>query len=115
MMPDIVLLNPPIIKKKIVPIRVGEHLGIAYLAAVLRRGGFKVKIVDAPLFGWTLQKTISALKKESFWLLGISVTQETYFEVNKIVKALREYRNKDIHITVGGIFQLLHTIIYSKK
>lgn len=79
-----------------------EHLGLAYLAAVLRKAGHEVEIIDATLDRLNLKRAIREILKRKFDILGISVIfQERVPDLIYLVKALREAGLK-AHITVGG-------------
>jgi anaerobic magnesium-protoporphyrin IX monomethyl ester cyclase len=67
-MMKIVLLNPPsnLIQR-------GEHLGLGYLAAVLRRAGHEVEIVDAFLREQNICEVLAILNDRSFDLLGVTI------------------------------------------
>jgi len=97
---DVLLINPPL--KLEGPT---EHLGLAYLAAVLRkRGNYEVEIIDAPLSGLSLSQIIEEIARREFKVLGISVPyQEWALGPLKMAGMLRS-RGLKAHITVGGFF-----------
>jgi len=99
-MMDVLLVNPPL--KLDNPT---EHLGLAYLAAMLRRkGNYEVEIIDAPLKGLSFSQTVEEIAKRQFKVLGISVPyQEWALGPLKMAGILRS-RGLKAHITVGGFF-----------
>ncbi len=52
---------------------VGENLGLGYLAAVMRKQGVSVEILDAGLEGLSVAGLIAAIRARSFRVLGFSV------------------------------------------
>lgn len=83
----VVLVNPPQEGRKVPSF---ENLGIGYLAAVLRRNGFHVIVIDAMLEELDVKGVVNKIIQASATLLGISATQAVFGNVAKIVSMLRE-------------------------
>jgi len=83
----VVLVNPPQEGRKVPSF---ENLGIGYLAAVLRRNGFHVIVIDAMLEELDVKGVVNKIIQAGATLLGISATQAVFGNVAKIVSMLRE-------------------------
>lgn len=81
-----------------------EHLGLGYLAAVLRKNNYQVEILDANILRLSPSTTIEEIKKRTFKVLGISLFYNKDAQENmELIGRLRE-EGVDTHITVGGHF-----------
>lgn len=82
-----------------------EHLGLAYLAASLRRGGHTVEIVDAEVLGLSEADLVARLADADFGLLGITMPDEHSAEAAlgflSRWQSARE-RGREPHVTAGG-------------
>lgn len=90
-------------KTKVLTSSVKEYAGIAYLAAVLRKQGHNVEILDADLCGYDVEQTVKAVLERSAGLIGFTVLQVAAHAALEIVKELRE-AGLNSHITLGGHF-----------
>lgn len=80
-----------------------EHLGLGYMAVCLRKKGYKVVIVDAPINKWNNQETINNIKNYSPSVIGVSIPfQDGAVDALQLIEMLRQ--NFSCHITIGGIF-----------
>lgn len=80
-----------------------EHLGFGYMAAVLRKCGFSVSIVDAPINEWNNVQTINGIKKYSPLIIGVSIPfQEGAADALELIRMLKPAFGS--HLTVGGIY-----------
>jgi anaerobic magnesium-protoporphyrin IX monomethyl ester cyclase len=98
---NILLLNPP---SKDTSWYRAEHLGLAYLAASLRQVGHRVKILDAFLENFDVDKTIKAILslEDTINILGITATEpQTLFSGIRIVNKLQQ-NGINPHVTAGG-------------
>lgn len=110
----IVLITPPYDTNEL---RLGESLGLKYLAAVLRHHDVEVYVIEPVLLGWSVEETVEAIVNYGCDLLGISVqfsrALPAAIKVAKMVKS-----EITPHITMGGHFatfhydELLYTIPY---
>ncbi|OLN29408.1 B12-binding domain-containing radical SAM protein [Desulfosporosinus metallidurans] len=86
-----------------------EHLGLAYLAAVLRCNGFPVKIIDA----YALNLSYEEVLKETldFRPSFIGLTAE-YNTIEQAMKLATEFKEKlpEVYITFGGEHTTFSTI-----
>ena len=84
---DVLLVNPP---SSIIGRYKAEHLGMGYLAAVLQKENFRVKIIDAPLEDLSIRETVKKiLKTKVSLIIGFSViTPEAFYSVIEIVSFL---------------------------
>jgi anaerobic magnesium-protoporphyrin IX monomethyl ester cyclase len=97
---DIVLLNPPSNASRLFK---SEHLGLAYLAAALRREGYSVAIVDADLCELTIQQAEQIILSYGRpKLIGVSVTDPSGFQSGCLILAALRHQGVDTHITAGG-------------
>lgn len=99
---DVLLVNPPPSIKYRYKV---EHLGMGYLAAVLRKKNFQVKIIDAPLMGLSLRETVEEILKTKISLImGFSViTPEAFYNVIEILNFLTSIK-EGVYICLGGYF-----------
>ena len=80
-----------------------ESLGLGYVAASLRRHGYAVEIVNAPLLGWSRADTLRELRKRRARLIGFSLpAQAGFYYLVDFIRDLRR-QGEQGHITVGGI------------
>ena len=97
---DVLLINPPLKMENPT-----EHLGLCYLAAMLRaKGNYDVEIIDAPLNGLSLPQTVKEIAKRQFKVLGISVPYQQWALVPLKMANMLRSRGLKAHITVGGFF-----------
>ena len=99
----ILLMIPPVgvlygSYKDLAPSR--PPLGLAYIAAVLEKNNYKVKIFDGGIYTTEedLSKEIEEYKPD---LVGMSVTSLTFKEALKSAKKIKEL-NPEIKIVIGG-------------
>ena len=89
----ILLINPPP-RSPDMPSFLVPPLGLAYLAAVLEKNGYPVKILDANALrlNWEeFQKTIKREKPEIVGLTGVTATIDTTFKAAKICRPYVKY------------------------
>ncbi len=96
----ILLLNPPMDGKE-PPTRHTESLGMGYIAAVLRRDGHDVEMLDAYLRRMKLGETINEVLSRDFDCLGITAYDVHRHNLLTIAKKIRKKR-KDAIICAGG-------------
>lgn len=102
-MSDVVLLTPP--TPGFSAAYSAENLGLGYLAATLRREGYRVRILDSVLEELDGLQTFQALMDigEPI-LLGLSLLSSAqYQQAKNLTHALRRHGWK-CHITAGGMF-----------
>jgi len=98
---DVLLLNPPPNDRSWYRV---EHLGIAYLAAVLRQAGHTVHLLDSLLEDLDIEQTHRAIEARFGRLdvVGITATEpETIKSGVAVVRRLRR-NGLDAHVTSGG-------------
>jgi radical SAM superfamily enzyme YgiQ (UPF0313 family) len=103
---DAVLVNPPILERSSIEIPTRahnpfEHMGLGYLAAVLRRDGYSVRIVDSYINDRSMEETLRLILQESPRLVGFSATHEFLTASLELARRLRD-EGFDGHITMGG-------------
>lgn len=100
----VLLAVPPEIEKleiyKIIGMRV-PPLGLASIAAVLEEEGHKVKIIDSPTLGLTLNEFLQKVISWNPDVIGITSTTPTIYKAYKAVKFLKS-RLKDVPVIMGG-------------
>lgn len=106
-MTDLVLVDPPVTATA----RFGKlaqvgsflpSLGLCSLAAVARKGGFSVKIIDANLENYSLSDLVKAiLNKKPKWV-GVSATTLTIDAAGRIATAIKK-KSPQITIIIGGV------------
>lgn len=76
-------------------------LGIAYIAAVLKKNNYPVKIIDSPVENLTLSQLIERIKKYAPDVIGLTVNSINYKKLLKFGGIIKKI-NKNIKIAVGG-------------
>jgi radical SAM superfamily enzyme YgiQ (UPF0313 family) len=76
-------------------------LGILYCAGVLMKGGVEVSILDQPAKGYSLDQTLSWVKKEDPDILGFSVLLSAAKEAPKIAEYVKA-DNPNVTIVFGN-------------
>lgn len=74
-------------------------LGLAYVAAVLEKIGFRVQILDAAIENMTKEDVIQFILKDNPDIVGINCFTPSYFRVQELVQ---DPRIKDFTIILGG-------------
>ena len=100
----VLLLSPPFTKPQYGKYRIGETLGVRYLAAFLEVKGHKVDVLEPSLSQSSIKDTAKAILKEDYDLVGFTVPYGGLFpNVLKVIKTIRDAGFKG-HITIGGHF-----------
>ena len=100
----VLLLSPPFTKPQYKGYRLGEALGIRYLASFLEVKGHKVDALEPSLSQLSIKDTAKAILKEDYDLIGFTVPYGGLFpNVVKVIKTIRDAGFKG-HITIGGHF-----------
>ncbi|MBN1793920.1 MAG: cobalamin-dependent protein [Candidatus Omnitrophica bacterium] len=103
---DLILINPPLTLEE----RYGDlgaagtdtaPLGLCYLAAMARRGGYSVSILDAPALGFSLDETITAVLAASPRYVGITATVIAIDRAGSLAGALKG-RMPGVPVILGG-------------
>lgn len=76
-------------------------LGIGYLAAVLEKNGYKVKIIDAHVEAMSEKRIIDKLREIDPMVVGVTFTTETRFEGFRTIR-LAKAANLEAFIVAGG-------------
>ncbi len=104
------LINPPYQPPIGQSVTIGQPLGIAYIAAMLRKKGHEIEILDAILNGWDEEKVADYILQKNPDMIGITLCQGAIISTKKIVETLRQKGFTSL-ISVGGITA---TNIYDK-
>jgi anaerobic magnesium-protoporphyrin IX monomethyl ester cyclase len=105
-MSDIVLITPPVTLKE----RYGKlsraantlpSLGILNLAAVLRKEGYSVSVIEPSSLGLSIKELIVEIVKNKPKYLGISATTLSIFNAAALADEIKKM-NSDITIIMGG-------------
>jgi anaerobic magnesium-protoporphyrin IX monomethyl ester cyclase len=80
-----------------------EHLGLAYLAASLRKANFTVEIVDAVLARLSHDQLLTKLSGIDFGVLGVTLVSHGYPSVVKFLEEVRK-GHPNAKIAAGGHF-----------
>jgi len=104
---DIILVNPPLeaegrgdfgIKKDVVvPLQ-----GLCSLAAVLRKAGIEVSILDSPALSLSMEDTVINILEFSPRFVGISATTIAIYEANELASRLKQKDNEIVTILGGA-------------
>lgn len=77
-----------------------DHLGLGYMASVLRQNGHQVTIYNAHFLGKSLEEFIEELEQLDFDLIGIPLHVETLFDMFRLTEWLSQH--KKAKISTGG-------------
>ena len=80
-----------------------DHIGIGYLASVLRQAGVSVRIIDTPMLDWGVERTLSEVLPLSAKIVGLSALQAQADGVVGLFKGIRA-DSPDVPIVLGGQF-----------
>jgi len=101
----VLLLHPPI-GRDLPPNQRTDNLSICYIAAVLKRDGHEVEVLDSAVMGLGPRETINAVLARNFDCLGITSTHEQKDFFVKLVRSVRA-RRKDALLIAGGYLATL--------
>lgn len=101
-MSDVTLVIPPALEAGL-EMAPKESSGVAFLAAVLRQKGYKVRIIDACLLQLDEKQVVEKIREEASPVVGISTLEQAYESVARIIGRLRLQGVKS-HISLGGYF-----------
>ncbi|MGZ4898285.1 MAG: cobalamin-dependent protein, partial [Candidatus Angelobacter sp.] len=77
-----------------------EHLGVAYVAAALRRAGHRVEILTtSPANEAEVVARVLFLRPR---LSGFSLTTASFARATRLGRQIREAMGQEVHITAGG-------------
>lgn len=114
---SVILLEPPRLRnpkrfEDVVNAPLSACLFNGYIASVLRENKLKVEIVDAHLYDWSIEQTITHLSKKSFHLLCVHAVYlwEKTQDIFDMLSSLR-YRGVIAHINLYGYYA---TFAYKK-
>lgn len=96
---DVVLVNPPL---RTANARL-EHLGLAYLAAALRRVGIATQIVDGIVSRTGIRGVVDTVVEAAPRLVGITAMQPQGRALIAIAEGVRR-KLPGVHVTAGGHF-----------
>jgi radical SAM superfamily enzyme YgiQ (UPF0313 family) len=103
---DLLLINPPLSMEAIygafadLGSRV-PHLGLCTIAAVARRAGFTVKIIDAPALNLGFKETVEFIVKEKPKFVGISAVTDSILIAYSLVNTLKS-QSLESKTIIGG-------------
>lgn len=78
-----------------------QPLGVLYIAAVLKRDGFDVSVMDADIDGLTIEETVSRILADGPDLVGLSLMTPQLLTGLAVAAALKEAR-PELPVVVGG-------------
>lgn len=104
----ICLVDPPLLPEDLagetesmkLVVNVIPSLGLAYIASVLEKYGYEVKIIDCTL-GISHSQLIELLKKEKPNVIGITGTTSTFVSMKKVAEDIKRYLPPTL-VVVGG-------------
>ncbi|MEM1587253.1 MAG: radical SAM protein [Candidatus Bathyarchaeia archaeon] len=87
----VILINPPSQNAELLSIGIkAPPLGLAYLASVLERCRYEVKIIDAPALGLSVPQIMGTLSKEQPEIIGITASTPMIFDAYRVARAAKE-------------------------
>lgn len=112
---EILLVNPPLSVVDRYGKALGkvgsltEPLGLAYLAAAIKKEGHHVEIIDCTLRNFEQEKLDKKLQERNWGLIGITMLTPTYLRAKETIKDIKKKINSKI--VVGGP----HATIFPKQ
>lgn len=106
----VLLIRPPLTKPLSDIDTMGQSLGLAYLAAVLEKESFPVKIIDTPVLGYQTKEIIKEAKKFKPTIIGLSFTTREFPAALKLAPSLKKHF-QECFIIIGGP----HSTVTPKK
>jgi anaerobic magnesium-protoporphyrin IX monomethyl ester cyclase len=105
-MTDIIFVNPPLtLEERYGKLSSGGSLlaplGLATLAAITREKGWKTRIFDPAVLGWTYEKAAEEILGRSPKYVGITATTIAIHNAARLAQELKKAK-ADIFIIVGG-------------
>jgi len=97
----VVLINPSNNEAHVGNYAPTEHLGLAYLTAVLRQEGYWVKIIDAYALNITKEEVIEEVTAIQPNFVGITAEYNTIEVATYLIKTFRE-KLEGAHLSMGG-------------
>lgn len=97
-MSDVVLIYPPY--QGVVAGRSYSPLGLPYIASILERAGYSIRIVDSDMEGIDVEKVVSIVRTEKPKAVGITILTHTLPKVYQIINRIKSIL--DCEIIVGG-------------
>lgn len=97
----VVLITPPNHSRKKIRRGLLPPLGIGYIAAILEKEGYKVKIIDSQIMGYQLEDVVNQTVDFMPDLIGISATTPIIPNAYTLARFLKQ-RFPDIPIVLGG-------------
>lgn len=110
----ICLVDPPILPEDLVGdtksiksvVNIIPSLGLAYIAAVLEKNGYEVKIIDCTL-GMSHLQLSELLKKEKPNIIGITGATSAFRSMKKVAQDIKKHL-PSVPVIIGGLILPLH-------
>lgn len=84
-----------------------QHLGLGYIASNLCKNRFETEIIECPMEDINIQQLVMRLDKSNYDIIGFSLYYYNVMSTIKIIKKLRQNKNRCPFIVVGGYFPTL--------
>lgn len=103
---SLILINPPLQ----LPERYGQlwragnrlpNLGLCYLAAMAKKIGWKVKIIDAPALGLTSSKIVEIIKEENPGAVGLTASTPGIYKAAEVAGGIKQVC-PEVFVLIGG-------------
>ncbi len=104
---DVLLIQPPLSVSERYARDVGDvggylpPLGLAMIAAVLKKERFSVKIIDSIVFNYSQEDIINIIRKTNPKVIGITAVTPTYHRAKELVREIRK-EFPEILTIIGG-------------
>lgn len=105
-MTKIIFVNPPLsLKERYGDLAAGGSLlpplGLAHLAAVTRKEGFKTQIMDVAALGMDVKEATEEITDQSPKYVGITAATTSIYNAARLAREIKE-KDKDITTVIGG-------------
>ena len=78
-----------------------EHIGLGYIANLLKINGIEFEIIDGHFFSLGVEEMVKQIEKGKFDVLGFSVLYSNFEETIEIIDSIKK-NNPSIFIYLGG-------------
>lgn len=118
---DVLLIQPPISVSERYGREVGEvggylpPLGLAMLAAVLKKENYKVEIIDSVVLNYSNNNILKIIKEKNPKIIGISATTPTYHRAKQLAEEIKKIFPDKLLVIGGHHITIMPKVILREK
>lgn len=112
----VILLEPPSFRIRNIKVArfIPPHLGIAYVAAMLRAAGYRVSVIDPRAEGLAVHECIARIREINPAAIGTTATTPNAVDAGLMSDAIKE-QLPEMPIVLGGVHATVATVETMKK